>query len=1276
MYVLLVWDIRKLALVMKLCLFLLLTSAVSVMANSSYSQNTKLSMDLRETTVKEVIDRIEQNSEFIFVFYDGIIDLDRVVSVKAKNATVDEILEQVFESTNNTFAIYDRQIVIANKEKEEIEVLKKNPGQVSIEQPQKKVLTGTIIDNNNLPLPGVSVMIKGTTLGTVTDTEGKFSLSIPEESQTLLVSFVGMRSQEIAIANKTIVNIVMEEEAIGIDEVVAVAYGTMKKKDLTGSISTVDGNLISAQANSSVTKALEGAAPGIQVSSIDGQPGLDMGIRLRGVGSSSQNASNSLVVIDGVPAQHDNPLSTINPKDIASITVLKDAASTALYGSRGANGVILINTKKGSKGKTKFSFQGRWGVNQVGPYQYDKITDPKDIYEYTWQAIYNSVRFGVDGSGLSKNYTTNVQNPNMSHDEAAAFASAHLFNYNNSAADPNDPNTNPAAYNRNRLGNWMAYYVPGAIYTTTGSGSGASATMSGAYLVNTDGKLNPDAQLLYKDNADKYLLENKLRQEYNISATGGSENVDYFVSLGYLEDPSYIRGSQFKRYNGRANINAQLYKWLKLGTNVAYSYRETQSPATRYGRNPGAAYANAFMYINGLSQLYPFYAHDENGDFIYENGKKKVHVAAGDTYSPLGLSASAPYSVDLLTMLDLDQDIRKSSDLVTRSYADFKITNDLTFTANLGLENYHEVRTRYWQSETGQASGSGAYGKTFQNVTILNLQQLFNYSHDFDKHHVDAMAGHEFNKYHLENINFKSAYELIPSFVADVNFVGRYVGGTFASPSTGEVKRAMESYLGRARYSYDNKYYAEASLRYDGSSKFKIKENRWGTFWSVGGGWRVSSETFMENTQNWLNNLKVRASYGVIGNQSGIPNYATYQTWTYGVKEYASTTGGTGVPNGYVLKQNNFVNDGLTWENSHTFDAGIDISLFNRVHGTFDFYNRNTVNTIWSQPIAYSLGQASLVMNNAKLQNRGFEVELDIDIIKNKDLFWTVSLNGTHYRTILKAVPPGIGTGELDGNWIDKADAWSAAGTGATGDGVYLRGKGKDYYNLYVFKYGGVDQTTGLPLFYHKVTEKDHEDGLYSDIAVGGDVKTTNHSTASRYELGSAIPDWIGGFNTTIRYKNFDFTVMLAYQLGGKFYSTEYGNNLYRSGNVSSALSAELIGNTWTPENTDAKFPMAIYGDTYTGGSTFGSWRYTDMALFNASYLNVKNLTLGYTFPKAQLKRYGVSNVKLYVSADNVLMVTSHSGIDPRMSLVGGFDVGAYAYPSMRTISFGINLDL
>ena len=1126
-----------------------------------------------------------------------------------------------------------------------------------------RVIRGKVIDKaTGAPLPGVSVT-SSTKKSTSTTDAGNFEIEV-NDNATLIFRYVGYLSQEIKVSGQTSWNIALEADNAQLEEVVVVAYGTAKKKDLTGAVSTIDNKALEMQSNSTVSRALEGAAPGIQVSAVDGQPGLDMGIRIRGLGSASQNNSDALVVIDGVPAQNANPLATISPKDIENVTILKDAASTALYGARGANGVVLVTTKKGRKGQTKVALETKLGFNQVGPYQFDKIDNPKDIYELAWLSIYNSVRYGVNGTGRSQNYTTNLKNPNMSHEDAAAFASAHLFDYTGSMT----------SFSRNTLGNLMLYDVPGAVYTKTGSGANESATMSGAYLVNTDGKLNPNAKLLFQDRFDDYVLQNSFRQTYNLSLGGGGDKMDYFFSGGYLEDPSYIVGSAFERYNGRANVNAEVYDWLKMGANVMYGSRNTQSFATRFGRNPGSATANVFRYINGQNQLLPMYARDQSGNIIMENGQQKVHVNAGDTYSPLGPTLAATGTTDLLKMLEMDEDTRVSNDLNTRAYAQIGLMDGLKFTSNFSIDKFNEIRTRYWNGETGQSVGQGAYGKVFSDVMILNAQQLLNYNKSVGDHTIEGLLGFEYDSFRSQTLNYNSSHELIPGFITFVNFVGRYNGGTFSTPGGSEDIRRMISYFGRANYSYKDRYFLQGSLRHDGSSKFKLKDKRWGTFWSVGAGWRISQEDFMKNTSDWLNELKLRSSYGVIGNQNGVSNYSGYQTWSYGAV-YNSATNGTGVPNTFTIGQGGYVNDQLTWENINTFDAGIDFTLFNRVRGSLDYYDRTTTNAIWAQPMPLSKGQSSLNTNSARLNNKGFEVELTVDVFKKQDFAWSISANGTSYKTILKAVPNGVGSAALNGNWTATADGWSASGTGAASGIFYLRGVNKDYYNIYLFKYAGVDQNTGLPLFYQEKTQADADAGRYNEYKVGESFTTTDYSLASRYELGSAIPDWIGGLSTSLRYKNFDLYGAFAYQIGGKYFSTEYANNLYVSELAGTAISAEVLGNTWTPENPDAKFPMLMYNNTYGNGATHGSWLYSDMSLFNASYFNLKNITVGYTIPKDLLTRFKMRNVRVYASGDNLNLLTSHSGIDPRMSLVGGFEVGAFSYPSMRTFTFGVNFD-
>jgi TonB-linked SusC/RagA family outer membrane protein len=1241
-------SLKRSFLILRLVALFLIIGNIQVLADETYSQKTRLSLSFSETELVRVLDKIEEESEFFFLYNEKLLDTNRKVSINAKNQLVNAVLDRLFSGTDVKYTIIDRKIILAP------EYLNEEPEFLD------KRVTGKVVDENGSSLPGVNIRVDGTTnIGTTTDANGDYTIEVPGENSVLIFSFVGYTSQQISVAGKSVINVTLVPDVAVLEQVVVVAFGTVKKKDLTGSISSLDPKLVAAQSNSTLTRALEGSVAGLQISSIDGQPGVDMGIRIRGLGTASQNNSNALIVIDGVPSSQSNVLSILNPKDIEAVTILKDGASTSLWGSRGANGVVMVTTKKGKSGKAKITYDGRLGVNQQGPFDYEKIREPQDLYEYAWLSIYNAARYKS-----TTKYTTNVQTPNMTHDEAALFASQHLFDYTGSTT----------SFERNALGNWMLYSVPGATYVPTGSGSKASSTMKDAYLVGLDGKLNPAASLLYHDSYDDYFLENKFRQEHNLAISGASERIDYYMSLGYLGDPSYIRGSKFDRYNFRSNVNAKITDWLKAGINAAYANRATQSPATRYGRNPGSGVANVFRWTNGQNQLVPLWAHNLDGTYQLDaDGNKIVHTKDGQTPSPLGPTSPPLTTADLTYILDHDKDLRISNDLNLRGYLEAKFLNDFTFNVSLSTDNSFEMRTRYWNPISGDATGyDGALGKTYAEINVFNSQQILNWTRSFGKHYFDAMAGHEFNSYRDFNMSYKGAYSLIPDFATFANFVGLNTGSTFAGTGGGENRVALEGYFSRVNYIYNNKYYLQASVRRDGSSKFKYNENRWGTFWSIGGGWRISGESWMSDVK-WIDDLKLRGSYGVIGNQNGISNYSGYQIWGLGASSY-NYSGASYYPAGYTLSKGNFVNDALTWEKVHTIDVGLDFRLGNRFFGTFDYYVRNTHDMVWSQPIAYSLGQTALERNTAKLRNRGVEVELGIDLIKTPDFQWSFSVNGAHYRTVLMEVPEGTGTAALDGGWTASIDGWAVSGGGASGV-AYLRAVGKDYYNLYFYKYGGVDQTTGLPLFFHQVTDADHTGGLYADTEVGGDIKTTDYSQASRYEFGSATPDFIGGFSTFFHFRNFDFNATFAGQVGGKFLSVEYANGLYRNENISTVLSSELIGNTWTTDNTDAYFPMQMYtGDQYGNGATIGSWAYTDMSLFDASYLSVKSLVVGYTLPKRLLNKIAVSEVRLYASADNMWILTQHAGFDPRMSLAGGLEVGAYAYPYMRTMSLGVTV--
>lgn len=1158
----------------------------------------------------------------------------------------------------------------------------------------QSAVSGKVTDEAGEPCVGANVLIKGTTTGTMTDLDGNYSLTDIRKGAILVFSSIGYTSQEVRLGSSSVVNVVLKSDADFLNEVVIVGYGTAKRKDLTGSLTQIDNKLIASQNSSSATKALEGAVPGIVYASVDGQPGNDAGLRVRGLGSTNVGASNALVIIDGVPAQGDNPLSNMNQEDIASITVLKDAASTAIYGSRGANGVILVTTKRGDSGRTKISFQARAGWNTVGSYKVGQVDNAAGIYEYLWQSIYNSYRYGVNGAGPALNketgeYYTNIGNPNVSHDAAAEFASQHLFNY----IGLND------SFGRNMLGNYMAYNVPGATYTPDGTGSSASSTMTGAYLVGTDGKINPNASLLYDDTYADALLKTGFRQQYDLSASGGSDKEDHYLSLGYLTDPSYVPNSRFERITGRGNINVNLFKWLKVGANVGYTRSRTNYQGTYWAaRNSGSNQGNITRYVNGHTPIVPFYAHDAEGNYIYDkNGDRVRNYLYNSTYSPLGQTGNNYGSTDI--MYAMDNDIREdlTSTLNTRTYIEIPFLDHFTFRTDFAYDKINRTTTVYYNGTTGRAASIGGYfGKRMNDIEVMNLQHRLTYNQDFGKHHVDAMALFEDSDWEQQTVNWGSADEFIPGFLAAGNFVGRYYGaGSAPTPGYGHDIERMRSWLGRANYIFADKYYVSGSVRRDGSSKFR-KENRWGTFWSVGAGWRFTEESFMQDLRDsWLNNGKLRASYGVIGNQNGIGRYQTYRTWGYSTT-YQTTNNGTGRPTGdsYKLSMGGLVNTQLTWEETKTFDVGLDLTLFNRIDLTFDWYNRVTGNSQFSQPVSYlAMGQTTLPRNIAELTNRGIELDINADIIRTKDIRWNVAFNITHYTTKLTDLPddaiPAHAEGLPDGTWEDNQGSWASAGGSQQNANVYLRGIGRDWFNLYMYKYAGIDQSSGLPMYFHRVTEADHAAGKYKDTEVGGSVKTTNYANASKYEVGSAIPTFQGGFNTSFSYKNFYVNAQFAYQIGGKFFSRNYAEYLY---NVVDAqmyrmmfVSKDVKGNTWTPNNTGAGFPMQWYPageNSYFSGTSAngGNWSFTDESLFSASYLRLKNLTLGYNVSKSLLNKLRidkvVSNIKVFASSDNLFILSAAKAIDPTMSASGGYnDVDSYTFPNMRTYTIGINLD-
>ena len=1173
---------------------------------------------------------------------------------------------------------------------------------IGIQAFAQNVVTGKVVDSNGEPVVGAGVQVKGTTTGVVTDLDGNFSVKTGANA-TLVISSIGYKTTNIAVSNRNNLSVVLEEDALFLDDVVVTGYNTSaRKKDLTGSITQISNKLIENQNASSVSKVLEGAVAGLNIASIDGQPGVDSGIRIRGVGSTNVNSSGALIVIDGVAVDPalTNTLSQLNAQDIQSVTVLKDAASTAIYGSKGANGVVLITTKSGHSGKTKISFGAKVGIVTTAGFDVGAIDTAADHYEYVWKSIYNSYRYGVaDSNGENTGtpqkvggvYISNANNPNHSHDEAALFASQHLFDYIG----------NDRVFGINVLGNQMAYYVPGAVFSSTGT----SSMMSGEYLVGLNGKINPNATLLYSDTWADYLLKAKARQEYSLSANGGNEKTTYYLSLNYFNDKSPLPSSAFNRITGRVKLDTWITDWLKVGANVSYAKTKTnfQPSNTWQARNAGSSIANYIRYL-AVSPVVSIYARDLQGYLKDYDGKSQVSRNTNYfTDSPVG-SVTAGGTTPNLTSEDVffmrDNDIRQhqTNTMNSRLYAEIPFLQHFKFRTDLAYDNVNNLETRYLNGTTGRVTSSkGGFMKVNTTTNVLNLQSQINYNQDFGMHHVDAMALYEDNDYEMEMVRYTSTYELVPGFISSANFIGRNttVNGLSANGYGHDIVR-LRSYLARANYNYADRYFISASVRRDGSSKFKYAENRWGSFWSVGAGWRFSNEAFMESTQDWLTNGKFRASYGVIGNQNAVANYSGYNTWTYG-GIYKSATDGTGTPSGFTLKQNAIVNDSLTWEKTNTFDVGIDLTFFDRIDVTFDFYNRLTTNSFFNQPVSRAAtGQDVIQQNCAGIQNRGFEFDINADILRSKDFRWNVGLNLTHYNTILKSLPDEVieNIGKADwylpnGTWTANGDVWNGSvgtyGAGSSSDIFYLRGVGRNWYNIYMHRYMGPDEN-GLPTYLHRVTDKEATAGTYPGKKAGDGVITNDYEMSDFWEVGNAIPDIIGGFNTSVTWKNWSLNANFAFQIGGKFYSHEYVQNLYNPMNISKSgrlVSKELVGNTWTPENTSAKFPMQWYNvgnaKYFTGTSANGtSWKFTDVALFSASYLRLKNITIAYNVPQKALQKVGldvISGLRVFASGDNVFILAAHKGIDPSLSATGGHEIGPYVYPNIQSFTFGVNVD-
>ena len=1049
---------------------------------------------------------------------------------------------------------------------------------------QTKVSGTVVSQEDGQPVIGASVLVAGTNVGTVTNSQGQFSLTIPQGKKTLRITYVGMEPLEVSARPN--MKIMLTSDQAALDEVIVVAYGTAKKGTYTGSAGTLKSERLEKLQVSDVTHALSGQVAGVQVLSNNGQPGTSANIRIRGVGSI--NGSNEpLYVVDGVP--FDGDLSSIPSADIADVTILKDAASTSLYGARGANGIVMITTKKGALGKPVINLSAKWGQNAKGTPNYQVIKNPAQYLELEYGAIYN--------------YAANQ----LGYDAVAAQK-----------------------------------YANKTIVTNTGGGNGYQiyTVPEGQFMFGSDGKLNPNATLGYvggnhyftPDDWEDAIIKKALRQEYEASLSGATDNNNYYVSYNYLDDGGIVSGSQFKRSSFRVRDEYKVTNWLKLGANVSYAHSKNYYPSEQTSDNSSSS-GNAFRMAYGIAPIYPIYVRDAQGNimtkgdrYVYDYG---TSADAGRDRSYMSISNPAG-------QMQYDKDIYTMDILNSTWFAELKPVKGLTLTARLGynVDNTNEdVLQNAYMGQFADMEG-GAY-QYHTRATGFTKQFLANYTIDFaNAHNLDVTLGYEGYQWKFREL-YGGATKLYnpESFWLD-NAVNQKNNAGY------QIDYATRGIFGRINYNYADKYIAAVSYRRDASSCF-APDHRWGGFWSGSLAWVISKERFMEGAKSWLSNLKLKASYGQQGNDNLGRNTGSGRYYYYAYTDQYNMTGdASGFSDGALAYKGN---KDLTWEKSVSYNIGIDFALLNnRLSGTIEYFGRQQKDMLYFKPVAGSLGYTQIPMNVGTMTNSGLEIDLNYDILKLKNLTLSANLNATLQKNKINKLHE-----DLNGKWIE-------------GSRIYE--EGESMYRLYLPDWAGVNPKTGQGEYWVWETDNDGN-------KTGNRIRTADYAVATqtdnRVATDNLLPKMYGGFGLSMTLYGVDASVQFAYQLGGKVldYGYMYLMHASATSDAGGAWHKDIL-NAWTPTNTETDVPRLNAGDRYTA---YSSTRFLE----KADYLSLNNITVGYTLPKNITSKIYLQKVRVFFVGDNLALFTHRKGLDPRQSFVSSIP---YTYSQLRTLSGGINV--
>lgn len=1051
---------------------------------------------------------------------------------------------------------------------------------------QERTVTGQVVsESDGEPLIGATVLpvAGGTAQGAATDIDGNFSITVPQSCKELRVSYVGMQTQTVRITGGKML-IKLSEHANRLDEVMVVAYGTAKRAEFTGSASVVKADQIADALVSSVTSVLSGKVAGVQVQSSDGRPGSSPTIRIRGVGSI--NASTSpLYVVDGVP--YDGAISDLASSDIESMTVLKDAASTALYGARGANGVVLVTTKRGAAGEAKITLDTRWGANMRQLPNYNVIKSTGQYTELVYEGLYNQ----------------NMATGKMSAAEAWRDA---------------------------------------ATGTLTATGYQIYTVPDGEYLIGKNGRLNPNARLGYSDGEYFYTpddwaresLRHGLRQEYNLSVSGGTDRIKYYVSGSYLGDEGIIRESNFNRFATRASVDYQAKKWLKIGTNLAYTYTSSNRPGEMdldYASSSG----NAFFLANQFAPVYPMYVRGADGAIMIDPRTGHKVYDYGDKSMSTNFTRQFMSQANPIGNLVYDTNKYLSDVFDGKWYISMTPIDGLTITGNAGYwlsnDRLHMISNPYY----GQAAESKGFAEqAYTRSRSINLQALATYTKTFDLvHNIDVMAGYE--TYNLESETGAAyGYNLYdPNSWAVTNTIDRKNGTGYR-----DVQYTTRGILARAKYNYDNTYFLHASYRRDASSRF-APEHRWGNFFSVSAAWDVAKESFMENADN-VDQLKVKFSFG----QNGNDNLGAEAYYYYAYKDQYQVTGANGVWNDATLVYKG--NKDITWETSNALNAGIDFSFFQgKLDGTIEYYQRQVSDMLFFLPTAPSLGYDSYPANVGSMRNYGVEIELNYNVFNTRNFTWDITANLTSMGNRIIKLPADL---IQNGYWLN---------------GSRIFREGKSMYQYYLPAYAGVDEQTGEALYWARKTDgTEIKTNVYTDAYNGNPDKGL---VENRKESGNMLPKVYGGFGTSMNFYGVDFSISFAYQLGGRIFDSTYQQLMHNSQARNMGVNYHVdILNRWTPQNTKTDVPRINAADTYTNSAS-------DRFYTSSNYLSLNNITIGYTLPSSLTRKIGIGSVRVYAAAENVALWSKRRGLDPRQSFATSDNS---TYSPIRSISGGLRV--